>query len=62
MASVTIGITENHGADNTEVLFIGFKGEITELKDKVVVTVYEARANLADHKNPLEDLAGHRLE
>ena len=52
MASVTIGITENHGADNTEVLFIGFKGEITELKDKVVVTVYEAGLQQEEHSRP----------
>jgi len=30
--------------------YIGFKGEWTELKDAPLVTVYEARANPADHK------------
>ena len=55
VGSLTIGIDENYGAENTEIKYIGFKGENLNQKAQAVITVYEARANLADHKNPMED-------
>ena len=55
VGTLTVGIDENYGAENTEVRYIGLKGENLNQQSKAVVTVYESRANLADHKSPMED-------
>ena len=55
VGTLTLGIDENYGAENTEIRYIGFKGENLNQKAKAVITVYESRANLADHKNPIKD-------
>ena len=55
VGSLTLGSDENYGAENTEIRYIGFKGENLNQKAQAVVTVYEARANLADHKTGLEE-------
>jgi hypothetical protein len=52
--NIVIGITDNFGASSTVIKYIGFKGEKLREKTKVVETVYEIRANLADHKNPAD--------
>ncbi|CDW90648.1 UNKNOWN [Stylonychia lemnae] len=49
-SNIVIGFDENFGAKNTVVKYIGLKGEKLREKVKVVETVYEVRANLADHK------------
>ena len=54
VGNVVLGFDENFGAKNTVVKYIGFKGEKLREKVKVVETVYEVRANLADHKTPDE--------
>ena len=55
VGSITLGIDENYGAENTEIKYIGFKGENLNQKSRAVVAVYEARANLADHKTSIKD-------
>lgn len=50
VSSLTIHITENYGADQTNLLYLGFKGEFSELKSAPVVAQYEAAANPKDHK------------
>jgi len=50
ISNIVIGFDENFGAKNTVIKYIGFKGEKLREKIKVVETVYEVRANLADHK------------
>jgi hypothetical protein len=52
--NLVLGFDENFGAKNTILKFIGFKGEKLREKTKIVETVYEIRANLADHKNPAD--------
>eukprot|EP00884_Botryococcus_braunii_P008180 jgi/Botrbrau1/17363/Bobra.0015s0104.1 len=42
----------NFGADSTKIHFIGFKGEHTQVRREAVVTTYEAKPNVADHKLP----------
>jgi hypothetical protein len=54
VGNIVLGFDENFGAANTVVKYIGFKGERLRAKTKVVETVYEVRANLADHKNPAD--------
>lgn len=49
-SNLVLGFDENFGAPSTVIKFIGFKGEKLREKIKVVETVYEIRANLADHK------------
>ncbi|PUU79743.1 galactose-binding domain-like protein [Tuber borchii] len=51
--SLTLFFENNHsdGEDITQITYLGFKGDWTELKKEHVVTLYEAAANPADHKN-----------
>ncbi|KAL0077001.1 galactose-binding domain-like protein [Phycomyces blakesleeanus] len=50
--TLTLFFPDNFGGDTSIVRFLGFKGEWTELKRDPIITVYEANANPADHKNP----------
>lgn len=52
VSNIVLGFDENFGAPNTVIKYIGFKGEKLREKFKVVQTVYEIQANLADHKVP----------
>ncbi|KAL7752813.1 hypothetical protein RI367_001816 [Sorochytrium milnesiophthora] len=54
--SVSLYFCENFGADATRLLFVGFKGEWTELKRDPIITLYEAAANPADHATEAEAL------
>lgn len=57
VSNIVIGFDENFGAPNTIIKYIGFKGEKLREKVKVIETVYEVRANLADHKIPADKFA-----
>ncbi|KAH7884580.1 galactose-binding domain-like protein [Phlebopus sp. FC_14] len=50
VSSVTIFVPSNRGADATRLYYVGFLGQWTERRSNPVITVYEARANLADHE------------
>jgi hypothetical protein len=54
VSNIVLGFDENFGAPSTIIKYIGFKGEKLREKVKVIETVYEVRANLADHKNPAD--------
>jgi hypothetical protein len=56
-----IGFDDNFGAKNTVIKFIGLKGEKLREKVKVIETVYEVRANLADHKTEDDFMARSNL-
>jgi len=45
------------GAEKSQVNFLGFKGEFTNLSRKPVIAIYEAKANPSDHQkiNGLDD-------
>ncbi|XP_060479898.1 PITH domain-containing protein 1 isoform X2 [Panthera onca] len=48
---LSIHISKNFGADTTKVLYIGLRGEWTELRrHEVTICNYEASANPADHR------------
>lgn len=52
--SLSLFFQHNHSdgeEDTTEISYLGFKGDWTELKKEHVVTLYEAAPNPADHKN-----------
>ena len=57
VANLVLGFDQNFGAPKTQIKFIGLKGEKLREKVKVIETVYEVRANLADHKNPADKFA-----
>lgn len=50
VSSLTLHIPTNYGAEQTALLYIGFRGDFTELKTAPVVAQYEAAANPKDHK------------
>lgn len=50
--SLDLHIPSSFGADTTQVLFIGLKGEYTQVRRKAVEAVYEARPVPKDHKIP----------
>nr|GAT56071.1 predicted protein [Mycena chlorophos] len=47
---VSLLFPASQGADTTQIYYVGFLGHWTERKDRPVITVYEAQANLADHE------------
>ncbi|KAL8292539.1 hypothetical protein RQP46_001151 [Phenoliferia psychrophenolica] len=47
--NLTLFFPENHGEDSTRISFVGFKGEYSPLTRDPVITVYETKANPADH-------------
>jgi hypothetical protein len=57
VGNIVLGFDENFGAAKTRIKYIGLKGEKLREKVKVIETVYEVRANLADHKNPADKFA-----
>ncbi|OCH94886.1 DUF1000-domain-containing protein [Obba rivulosa] len=50
VTSITIFLPASQGADTIRVYYLGFLGQWSERKNEPVITVYEARANLADHE------------
>ena len=52
--SLTLFIEDNHSdgeEDVTSLSYLGFKGDFARLRKDPVITLYEAAANPADHKN-----------
>ncbi|KIP10974.1 hypothetical protein PHLGIDRAFT_491700 [Phlebiopsis gigantea 11061_1 CR5-6] len=47
--SITLFFPASQGADTTRVYYVGFLGQWTARKTEPVITVYESRANPADH-------------
>ncbi|KAJ1925122.1 hypothetical protein IWQ60_004763 [Tieghemiomyces parasiticus] len=58
--SLTLFIPENYGDDVTRLQYLGFTGEWTELREDPLVTIYELKPNLADHKTPAGENLGHQ--
>lgn len=50
ITSLTMYISENYGEDTTKILYIGLRGEWTQMSKNPVITIYEAAANPKDHK------------
>jgi len=50
VTSITMFFPDNFGNDVTKINFIGLKGDWKELKKDPIITIYEAKANPADHK------------
>ncbi|KAK9469081.1 galactose-binding domain-like protein [Lipomyces arxii] len=49
--SLNLFVLDNYGEDTTTITYIGFKGEYKKLSKDPIITIYEAAANPADHKN-----------
>uniref|UniRef100_A0A6N2L0E2 glycine hydroxymethyltransferase n=1 Tax=Salix viminalis TaxID=40686 RepID=A0A6N2L0E2_SALVM len=59
VASITLHFPDNFGGDTSQIHYIGFKGEATQLKRDVVATiVYELMPNPSDHKTKAESGGG----
>lgn len=50
--SIDLYIPSNFGAEQTEVLFIGFKGDFSERRRQAVEAVYESKPMPSHHKVP----------
>jgi len=50
ISSLVLFFNNRDGTDQTEITYIGFKGEFTKNKREIVEFVYEARANPVDHQ------------
>ncbi|KAG2232548.1 galactose-binding domain-like protein [Thamnidium elegans] len=61
--NIILYFPENFGEDTSIIRYIGFKGEWTEIKRDPIITIYEAKANPADHKVPgAEEKMGHSIQ
>ncbi|XP_047154642.1 PITH domain-containing protein 1 isoform X1 [Vigna umbellata] len=59
VANITLHFPESFGGDITEIHYIGFKGEATQMKrDAVANIVYELLPNPSDHKTRAESGGG----
>ena len=47
---LTLLFEGTHGADESEIFYVGFKGVATGYKRQIVEAVYEARPQLSDHE------------
>ncbi|KAJ1971599.1 hypothetical protein H4R35_005170 [Dimargaris xerosporica] len=57
--NLTLYFPSNFGADVTRIQYIGFTGEWTELREAPLVTLYELKPNVADHKVPGDEQRMH---
>ncbi|XP_043705640.1 PITH domain-containing protein 1 isoform X2 [Telopea speciosissima] len=59
VGNLTLHFPDNHGAETTQIHYIGLRGEATQLKRDVVATiVYELMPNPSDHKTRAESGGG----
>uniref|UniRef100_A0A803NFK5 PITH domain-containing protein n=1 Tax=Cannabis sativa TaxID=3483 RepID=A0A803NFK5_CANSA len=59
VGNITLHFPENFGGDASQIHYIGFKGEATQLKRDVVATiVYEITPNPSDHKTKADGGSG----
>ncbi|KIL67450.1 hypothetical protein M378DRAFT_73711 [Amanita muscaria Koide BX008] len=49
ISSITLFFPSSQGADAIQISYLGFLGSWSERTDKPIITVYEARPNIADH-------------
>jgi len=49
VTNLALYFSENAGGEQTQIFYIGFKGEFSRRSDKPGVIVYESQANPADH-------------
>jgi len=50
LSSLTVFFPSSQGANTTRIYYIGLLGQWSERKGNPIITVFEAQANLADHK------------
>lgn len=59
---LTLHFPGNFGADATRIYYIGLRGEFSEAHyHGVTICNYESRANVADHKNDLNDTVNKEI-
>ncbi|VDD86322.1 unnamed protein product [Enterobius vermicularis] len=56
LTHLTIFFPANFGSDHTRIYYIGLRGEyLSDARQKVAITAYEARPQLKDHKGEIPD-------
>ncbi|KAJ2796905.1 hypothetical protein H4R21_004531 [Coemansia helicoidea] len=59
--SVALHVPANFGADETHVYYLAFRGDWEPLRENPVISVYELRPNVADHKAPAAEASHHSV-
>ncbi|GJQ66837.1 hypothetical protein Trydic_g7869 [Trypoxylus dichotomus] len=60
---LTIHFPTNFGGDSTRIYYIGLRGDFTQgHRHGVTICTYESRANLSDHKNPLDENVSYQIQ
>ena len=59
VSNIVLGLDGSFGANRSSLLYIGIKGDKLRNKHKIGETVYEVRANLADHQVPGDQEKAH---
>lgn len=60
---LTLHFPTNFGAESTRIYYIGLRGEYSQAhRHGVTICTYEARPNISDHKNSLENNVTHRIQ
>lgn len=60
---LSLHFPSNFGDDNTKIYYIGLRGEFSEQHHHgVTICNYEARPNVYDHKNMLNEYNSHRVQ
>ncbi|KAK9872297.1 hypothetical protein WA026_017099 [Henosepilachna vigintioctopunctata] len=60
---LTLHFPSNFGEEKTKIYYIGLRGEFFETHHHgVTICNYEARPNMSDHKNALDEMSTHRIQ
>lgn len=60
---LTLYFPGNFGDDTTRIYYLGLRGDFFKQPHQgVIIATYEARANVADHKNVLEETINHQIQ
>ncbi|KAK9687249.1 PITH domain [Popillia japonica] len=60
---LTMHFPTNFGGSSTRIYYIGLRGDFTEgHRHGVTICAYEARANISDHKNPLDENVSYQIQ
>jgi len=63
VSTLTLFFTRNYGAENTKIYYIGLKGDFFGSNErKAVITTYESKPQISDHKNEADVVQRSHLQ
>lgn len=63
MYHLSIHFPSNFGSESTKICYIGLRGEFSQAhRHGVTICSYEAKPNVSDHKNPLEEQVHYGIQ